>query len=80
VTTTDAKGDALTPSERAILDAYEVEVRELYAPVRAALEAVEPAVAAASERCSRALEAVAPSGHQRRPVVARTALEQSASF
>jgi len=48
--TRGATREMLTPVERAVLDAYEIEIRELYAPVRAALAAVEPAVEAAGER------------------------------
>ena len=74
--TRGATREMLTPAERAVLDAYEIEIRELYAPVRAALAAVEPAVEAAGERCSRALEAVRPTEHRPQLGAARMAAAQ----
>jgi len=71
-----ATRDVLAPAERAVLDAYEVEIRELYAPVRAALAAVEPAVEAASERCSRALVAARPTERRPQFAAARMAAAQ----
>ena len=75
----EATQDVLAPAERAVLDAYEAEIRELYAPVRDALAAVEPAVEAASERCSRALEAWSPAGRHPNLAVARATAAQVAS-
>ena len=74
--TRGATREMLTPVERAVLDAFEIEIRELYAPVRAALAAVEPAVEAAGERCSRALEAARPTEHRPQLGAARMAAAQ----